>query len=209
MTDSDTYVITVNERNVMVYCNMTLRGGGWTVIQQRVNGNLAFNRTWQEYRNGFGELTTNFWLGLQNIRDITAFSGNTFELYIGLESFHPTDVERFALYKSFSLASEAENYALNIGSLDRDSDAGDSLVQHNKKQFSTPDRDNDTAPRKHCAKEFKAGWWFHNCHDSLLNGQWYADGLLADLNVPDGIIWETWSGDRESLKATIMAVRPL
>ena len=191
-----------------MYCDMTLRGGGWTVIQRRLNDDVAFNKSWEEYRNGFGDLTTNFWLGLQKIRDITDDEDTVFELYIGMESFHPVDVARFALYKSFSLGSEAEKYVLNIGPLDPVSDAGDSLTQHNRKQFSTPDQDNDSAPTKHCAEEFRAGWWFHNCHDSLLNGQWYAYGLLADFNVPDGIIWETWSGDQESLKTTIMAVRP-
>ena len=192
-----------------VYCNMTLRDGGWTVIQQRVNGNISFNNTWDQYRNGFGDPYGNFWLGLENIRQITSLPGTTFELYIGMQSFHPIDRYRFALYKSFSLGSEEQNYILNIGSLDRESNAGDSLFYHNGRQFSTPDRDNDSAPRTHCARVFRAGWWFHNCHDSLLNGHWYADGLLADLDLPDGIIWETWAGDRESLKATMMAIRPV
>ena len=187
---------------------MCLRGGGWTVIQRHVNGDVSFDRNWSEYRNGFGDLTANFWLGLQKIRDIINAGSTVFELYIGMESFHPTDKFRFALYKSFSIGSEADNYTLHIGTLDPESNDGDSLAYHNGRQFSTPDRDNDSSLRTHCAKVFRAGWWFHNCHDSLLNGQWYAGGLMADLNLPDGIIWDTWAGDRESLKATMMAVRP-
>ena len=193
-----------------VYCNMSIRGeGGWTVIQQRLNNIIPFNRTWQEYRNGFGDPTSNYWIGLQKIRDILTAESSPFQLYIGMGSFHPTDTYRFAFYDSFNLGDERENYKLQVGSVSRDSSAGDSLFYHNGKQFSTPDQDNDSAPKTHCAQRFNAGWWFGNCHDSLLNGQYYDNGLLADLTVPDGIIWETWAGDRESLKSTIMAIRPL
>ena len=196
--------------NFSVYCNMSIRGqGGWTVIQRRVDRSVTFNKTWQEYRNGFGYPNSTFWVGLQNIRDIVSSESSTFQLYIGMESFHPTDTYRFAFYDSFNLGSEQENYVLRVGNISKDSNAGDSLFYHNKKQFSTPDRDNDSAPRTNCASRFSAGWWFHNCLDSLLNGQYYDNGLLADLTVPDGIMWETWAGDRESLKSTFMAIRPI
>ena len=190
---------------------MNIRGeGGWTVIQRRVNNLTPFNRTWEEYKNGFGDPSSNHWIGLQKIRDIlTAESDSTFQLYIGMESFHPTDTNRYAFYDSFSLSDENRNYSLHIGSVSQDSNAGDSLMYHNGKNFSTPDRDNDRAPRVHCAQRFNAGWWFGSCHDSLLNGQYYDGGLLANLDLPDGIIWETWAGDRESLRSSVMAIRPL
>ena len=190
---------------------MSIRGeGGWTVIQRRVNNLTPFNRTWEEYKNGFGDPSGNHWIGLQKIRNIlTAESSSTFQLYIGMESFHPTDTSRSAFYDSFSLGDEQEKYELHIGSVSQDSNAGDSLMYHNGKQFSTPDQDNDSTPRVHCAQRFNAGWWFGSCHDSLLNGQYYDGGLLADLELPDGIIWETWAGDRESLRSSVMAIRPL
>jgi hypothetical protein len=49
---------------------MDFQGGGWTVIQSRVS-NTSFYRTWQEYRDGFGD-DFNFWLGLENIRLLIA-----------------------------------------------------------------------------------------------------------------------------------------
>ena len=182
------------------------------MISRRVNADISFDRNWLPYRNGFGEFNENFWLGLQKIKDITDYGSLTFELYIGLESFHPTDTVRYSLYDSFSLGTEAAKYALNIGTLDPNipmsDDAGDSFANHDGEKFSTPDQDNDSNLTENCAANLRAGWWYHSCHDSHLTGEHYANGLLPDVNVPDGIIWETWRGDMESLQTVVMAVRP-
>lgn len=198
--------------NFDVYCNMSIRGlGGWTVIQRRTNSSTTFDRTWQEYKNGFGDPTTNHWVGLQRIRDVVTSSpsGSRFQLYVGLESLSPIDPYAFAFYESFSLDDEQSNYTLRVSEASEDSSAGDSLHYHSGKQFSTPDRDNDMSYRNNCAQRFNTGWWFGNCHDSLLNGRYYDTGVLADLQLPDGIMWDTWATDRESLKSAFMAIRPL
>lgn len=195
-----------SEAEFTVFCDMKLRNGGWTIIERRVNDDTSFNRSWKAYRNGYGEFNENFWLGLQKIKDIT--DCGTFELYIGLHSFHPTDTVTFALYNSFSLDTEANKYALGLGTYDLSSTAGNALLNHDGEKFSTPDQDNDANSMRHCASEFSAGWWYNNCHDSHLTGIWYANGILPNVNVPDGIIWETWRGDTESLQSVVMAVRP-
>lgn len=53
------------------YCDQTLAAGGWTVIQRRgptKDGNslfepMNFTRSWDEYREGFGDLDGEFWWG--------------------------------------------------------------------------------------------------------------------------------------------------
>ena len=37
-------------------CDMDYRGGGWTVIQKRIDGIIDFQRLWCDYLDGFGDL---------------------------------------------------------------------------------------------------------------------------------------------------------
>lgn len=39
-----------------VYCDQNTGLGGWVLIQQREDGSVNFNRTWNEYRAGFGKI---------------------------------------------------------------------------------------------------------------------------------------------------------
>ena len=54
-----------------VLCLFEQQSIGWTVIQQRSNGSVNFYRGWNEYRNGFGDLQTEFWLGNEQIYQLT------------------------------------------------------------------------------------------------------------------------------------------
>ena len=66
-----------------VFCDQTTAGGGWTVFQKRFDGTVDFFRTWDDYRQGFGNLNGEFWLGLDKIYRLTASSSN--KLRVDLE----------------------------------------------------------------------------------------------------------------------------
>lgn len=74
-----------------------LAGGGWTVIQRRQDGSVDFNRTWKEYKEGFGDLNGEFWLGNENIHKLT--SQGDYSLRIDLEDWN--NKHKHAFYQVF------------------------------------------------------------------------------------------------------------
>ena len=57
--------VVVTTSTSAVYCDMTTDGGGWIVIQRNKKNSLVnFNRNWADFKKGFGNLTTEFWYGL-------------------------------------------------------------------------------------------------------------------------------------------------
>ena len=67
----------------------------WTIVMQRFDGSLDFNRKWDEYKNGFGKLEQGeFWLGNEKIYLLTR-NGHPYRLHIevGKSFFSGTDSE--------------------------------------------------------------------------------------------------------------------
>ena len=152
--------------NVSYLCDEITDGGGWIIIQRRTTGEEDFYRDWATYRKGFGSLAGDFWLGNENLHTLT--NNRSYELRVELKY---DGRSAFAHYDKFSVASEADNYAIDVG--DYDGTAGDSLTYHNGSPFSTFDRDND-ANSQNCAKLYIGAWWYKTCHDTNLNGKWGA-----------------------------------
>ena len=68
-----------------VRCDMeSCPGRGWTIFQRRVDGSENFYRNWN-YRTGFGNLSGEFWLGLDKVHRLSASGQNV--LRVDLESF--------------------------------------------------------------------------------------------------------------------------
>ncbi|XP_013791034.1 techylectin-5B-like [Limulus polyphemus] len=118
-----------------------------------------FYRTWEEYKNGFGNLTKEFWLGNDIIFSLT--NQNNMVLRVDLEDFE--GVRRYAEHDEFLIRSEIELYKMSFKTYK--GDAGNSLTIHNNMMFSTKDKDNDKNSGS-CAQSFKGGWWYNSCHRS-------------------------------------------
>ncbi|XP_038623870.1 ficolin-1-like [Tachyglossus aculeatus] len=187
-------------RPLTMLCDMDTDSGGWTVFQRRVDGSVNFYRDWVTYKKGFGSQLTSFWLGNDNIHCLTAQRNN--ELRVDLRDFD--NIHYFANYRSFKVAGESDNYKLTVGEFE-DGTAGDSLVKHNGKPFSTRDRDNDEFS-SNCAETYKGAWWFGNCLKSNLNGL-YLPGSHSSYG--DGINWSSGKGYRYSYKFSEMKIRPV
>lgn len=84
-----------------VRCLLFASGGGWTVIQRRFDGSVSFDRSWRDYKNGFGDLHSEFWLGNEHIHDLS--TQGDYSLRIDLEDW--SNKHKHALYQSFRSVS--------------------------------------------------------------------------------------------------------
>ncbi|XP_033848218.1 angiopoietin-1-like [Acipenser ruthenus] len=200
---SGVYNINVNNMSETkkVYCNMEAVGGGWTVIQHREDGSVDFQRTWKEYKMGFGSPSGEHWLGNEFVFLLT--SQRQYSLRIELTDWDGT--QAFSQYDRFYIGNEKHNYRLFLKSHSGTAGKQSSLVIHGA-DFSTRDADNDNCICK-CALMLTGGWWFDACGPSNLNGMYYKSG--QNLGKLNGIKWHYFKGPSYSLRATSMMIRPL
>ncbi|XP_009554671.2 fibrinogen alpha chain [Cuculus canorus] len=203
-----------------VYCDQETTLGGWLLIQQRMDGSVNFNRTWQDYKRGFGSVDGRgrgeLWLGNENIHLLT--QNNTL-LRVELE-----DWDGNAVYAEYivRVGSESEGYALAVSSYE--GTAGDALItgwleegteytSHAQMRFSTFDRDQDHWEES-CAEMYGGGWWYNSCQAANLNGIYYLGGHYDPrYNIPyeieNGVVWLPFRASDYSLKIVRMKIRPI
>ena len=170
-------------------------GGGWTRVMYRGTRRMTFYRDWYSYKNGFGYLAGEGWLGLEKIHRLTKH--NSAELLISLRD--KDGKWYYPLYKTFRVGSEATKYQLYIGNFTGDD--GDSLSFSHNARFSTYDQDNDSGSGN-CASSYRGGWWYHNCAQGKLTG----DRLPSTSTSTNYIKWPSISS--YAMYHAYMDIRP-
>ncbi|KFP33707.1 Angiopoietin-related protein 4, partial [Colius striatus] len=183
-----------------VYCDMTVEGG-WTVIQRRTDGSVDFDQLWDAYKNGFGDLHGDFWLGLEKIHHLV--QEGRYNLLIEMEDWEGnSQVVQFI----FSLGGESTAYTLNLlGPLSGELE--NAIGDFRQLPFSTRDRDHDLKADTNCAKHLSGGWWFSTCGHANLNGKYFRSIPRQRHERKQGIFWKTWKGRYYPLKSTTMKIQ--
>lgn len=138
----------------MAACESGIFGPGWMVIQRRIDGSVDFNRNWQDYRNGFGMVSGEFWLGLEKLYRLT--TTRRYELYVQVVDLKD-DVHNYR-YDRFEIGSEAEKFILK--SLGKYTGEGFDCLRRNVGiAFTTLDQDNDNYSPHNLAISYGGAWW--------------------------------------------------
>ncbi|PIK47762.1 putative fibrinogen-like protein A-like [Apostichopus japonicus] len=115
-----------------VHCNNSIDGGGWTigisnpdvclccptlmlaaVLKSPIDGAVDFYRRWNDYKDGFGFLKREFWLGNDKLSYLT--NQGDYELRIDLVSRNGNSY--FAKYDLFRISDEISKYRMtDLGS---------------------------------------------------------------------------------------------
>ncbi|CAF3569185.1 unnamed protein product [Rotaria sordida] len=182
----------------------------WLIIQNRQTNSVDFNRTWVEYRRGFGNVLnqSDFWIGNENLHWLTS----TYSCRLKIELTDWYNETRQAIYEIFHIANQKDSYRIQIGGYHGDIEGSkrmDSFTRwHYNARFSTYDYyvTNTNCPKTHGG----GGWWYHSgteCAYVHLNGRFptHSDGLVP-FNT--GIIWIGWKSDRHySFQRVTMSIQ--
>lgn len=194
-----------SDKPTRVYCEM--QKGGWTRILNRVDRlTPAFDRVWEDYTSGFGELEGNHWLGLRAMQLLTHQEQMTLRIEVASEGGRDAE---FIEYTSFLVWPESERFKIQINMSSRGTLNDWMWSFHNGMMFYSKGflliilyvyhifacllifylfLDLDSI--SNCATENLGGWWFNpnSCYRvcltcaKLTHGQYSAPG--SDPSMP-------------------------
>ncbi|XP_054022967.1 fibrinogen-like protein 1-like protein, partial [Dryobates pubescens] len=154
---------------IVVYCDMSVAGGGWTVIQRNNRTTeITWDESWSTYKYGFGNVVTEYWLGTEYIHQISKQKVYLVRFVL----WDASNTTKFADYNLFYVEEESQGYRLRLGSYS--GSAGDAMGStstssvHDNMKFSAKDRDQD-AYSGNCASSYGGGWWYSACYAARLN----------------------------------------
>ena len=143
-------------------------------IQRRISNSVNFDRGWDDYVNGFGDVDGNYWMGLEEIHQLT--TTYDMSLYIDVETF---EGDPFTLQlQTFSVGDAAGNYPMLFTGYSHASDRVTSTIftsSYSGMMFTTRDRDNDRKYNNCAVETFTGGWWYNMCTLINPNGNYEGD----------------------------------
>lgn len=110
------YNIYLSESNIptRVYCEM--KKGGWTRVLNRINRlNSSFDRVWTDYKEGFGDLTGNYWVGLKALQQLTYQQQMSLRIDVASDDRD----EEFIEYPSVLIYPEAQRFKMVLSPSNR------------------------------------------------------------------------------------------
>ncbi|PIK41206.1 putative fibrinogen C domain-containing protein 1 [Apostichopus japonicus] len=91
------------------YCDNDLDTGGWTVLQRRRLDSVNFNRSWKDFRNGFGFQRSEFWIGNEKIAYLT--NQKRYQLRMDFENIDGDTY--YVTYDDFRISDEWGKYYIS------------------------------------------------------------------------------------------------
>ncbi|NXT34564.1 FGL1L protein, partial [Pelecanoides urinatrix] len=178
---------------IVVYCEMNVTDGGWTVIQRnRQSTEITWAESWSTYKYGFGNVHTEYWLGTEYIHQIS--KQKVYQVRFVL--WDAANNIKFADYNLFGVEDESQGYRLRLGTYS--GTAGDAMASssastfHDNMKFSAKDQDLDTYSGN-CASSYGGGWWYSACYS-------------VRLNVKGGMTWGSLCNG--NCKASAILIKP-
>ena len=195
-----------------VYCDMETDGhdgGGWIVIQRRnaSMGWVNFVRNWADYEKGFGDLDSEFWIGLETIYELTKQGPMQMQVSVWNESNNAAITWN---YLNFQVSGPDQYYALsNIArSGSGDGSYGAFYSGSSSIRFSTYDRDYDSYGDS-CAYVSQGGWWYYNCGYANPNGRHRPTNIRGVDPLRQRLVWRTTASTTYNIYTNSeMRIRP-
>ncbi|XP_067655340.1 fibrinogen-like protein 1 [Haliotis asinina] len=184
----------------------------WTLIQRRIDGSLDFFRKWDEYKHGFGNISSEFWLGNEKIHLLTRQRayGLGIDMWDWPDPSKEEDVSThyFSQSSYFRVDNETSHYRLHVPQdyFSYTGFGGSGLRVH-AGPFLTYDH---VTPRMrgNCAVKFHCGWWFSTCvRNANFNGRYYKGGyenVNSRTRSRDDIYWPNIE---QSLQSTTLKLQ--
>ena len=127
------------------------------LLMQKVDDASFFDRTWAEFKAGFGDVDGNYWLGNELIHQLTKDDGYKLRIDLQVEKENWQRCWLWAEYSTFIVADEASKYRVTVSGYT--GDAGDVLQDVDGKKFTTSDDDNDDYSEVNNAVDYGFGFW--------------------------------------------------